>query len=105
MNIRLLAASAILAAAAAACAPGGNRIHLFLGSTQSTSGVYTFGVSVAAVIAKHDPEIVVTVVESNGAYDNAKRMKEGIFHWSVSGSPAVYAEVRNGSGGFERYGA
>lgn len=73
-----------------------------MGSTQSTSGVYTFGVAVASVINKHDPGIVVTVVESSGAYDNARRMKEGIFHWSISGSPAVYAEVRRGQGAFQR---
>jgi len=83
----------------------GDLIQLFMGSTQSTSGVYTFGVAVASVITKHDPRIVVTVVESSGAYDNARRMKQGIFHWSISGSPAVYAEVRHGTGAFERYGA
>jgi uncharacterized protein len=75
-----------------------------MGSTQATSGVYSFGVAVASAVAKHDPGIVVTVVESSGAYDNARRMKQGIFHWSVSGSPAVYDEVRRGTGGFERYG-
>lgn len=85
--------------------PRGELLQLFLGSTQSTSGVYTFGVAVASVIRKHDPGIVVTVVESGGAYDNARRMKEGIFHWSISGSPAVYAEVRRGEGVFQRYGA
>ncbi len=79
-------------------------IQVFMGSTQATSGVYSFGVAVATAVAKHDPGIVVTVVESSGAYDNARRMKQGIFHWSISGSPAVYAEVRSGSGGFERYG-
>ncbi len=83
----------------------GNLVRLFMGSTQSTSGVYSFGVAVAAVINKRDPDIVVTVVESSGAYDNARRMKQGIFHWSISGSPAVYAEVRHGTGPFERFGA
>ena len=79
-------------------------VQVFMGSTQATSGVYSFGVAVASAVAEHDPGIVVTVVESSGAYDNARRMKQGVFHWSISGSPAVYAEVRRGTGGFERYG-
>jgi len=109
-----MVAFASLAVATASCGGPGSpaeatanhaAVHLFLGTTQSTSGVYSFGVAVASVVARHDPGLMVTVVESNGAYDNAKRMKEGIFHWSVSGSPAVYSEVRNGTGYFERYGA
>ena len=103
----LFACGVLLFITSSRSAPGdqeGDLIQVFLGSTQSTSGVYTFGVAVASAIAKHDPGIVVTVVESSGAYDNARRMKQGIFHWSISGSPAVYAEVRHGTGGFERYG-
>jgi TRAP-type uncharacterized transport system substrate-binding protein len=105
--------AALLAWGALSCGaspgPGAGERHddlvqVFMGSTQATSGVYSFGVAVASAVAKHDPGLVVTVVESSGAYDNARRMKQGIFHWSVSGSPAVYADVRRGTGGFERYG-
>ena len=76
-----------------------------MGSTRSTSGVYAFAVGIAAAITKHDPGIVNTVVESGGSYDNAKGMKKGIFDWSSSGSPAVYANVYDGSGKFAKEGA
>lgn len=81
------------------------QINLAMGNTRSTSGIYAFGVAVSSAITKHDPGIQVTVVESGGSYDNAKGMKEGIYHWSANGSPAVYDAVRNGKGNFERYGA
>lgn len=82
-----------------------NQIHLSMGNTRSTSGIYAFGVAVASAINKYDPEIVCTVVESGGSYDNAKGMKEGIYHWSANGSPAVYDSVRHGKDRFEKYGA
>ncbi len=103
----LLVAGALWLLNGSRSTPGeaGDLVQVFMGSTQATSGVYTFGVAVASVVNKRDPGIVVTVVESSGAYDNARRMKQGIFHWSISGSPAVYSEVRHGTGPFERYGA
>lgn len=81
------------------------RINLAMGSTRSTSGVYAFAVGIASAIAKHDPLIVNTVVESGGSYDNAKGMKKGIFDWSSSSSPAVYADVYDGTGKFKKEGA
>jgi len=81
------------------------RINLSMGSTRSTSGVYAFAVGIAAAIAKHDPLIVNTVVESGGSYDNAKGMKRGVFDWSSSGSPAVYSNVYDGTGKFKKEGA
>jgi uncharacterized protein len=83
----------------------GQVINLSMGSTSSTSGVYAFAVAIASAVNKYDPEMVVTVVESGASFDNAKRMKEGIFDWSSSGSPAVYTQVRDGIGSFEREGA
>ncbi len=83
----------------------GEPINLSMGSTRSTSGVYAFAVGIASAIAKHDPQIVNTVVESGGAYDNAKGMKKGIFDWSSSSSPAVYADVYDGAGKFKKEGA
>lgn len=80
-------------------------INLSMGSTRSTSGVYAFAVGIASAIAKHDPLIVNTVVESGGSYDNAKGMKKGIFDWSSSSSPAVYADVYDGTGKFKKEGA
>ena len=81
------------------------RMNLSMGSTRSTSGVYAFAVGIASAIAKHDPLIVNTVVESGGSYDNAKGMKRGVFDWSSSGSPAVYSNVYDGTGKFEKEGA
>ena len=80
-------------------------INLSMGSTRSTSGVYAFAVGIASAIAKNDPLIVNTVVESGGSYDNAKGMKKGIFDWSSSSSPAVYSDVYDGTGKFKKEGA
>lgn len=80
-------------------------INLSLGSVQSSSGVYAFAISLAAAVNKHDPGIRVTAVEGGGGYDHAKSMKRGILDWSMSGSPAVYATVREGVGSFQKEGA
>lgn len=82
-----------------------NVINISMGSTRTTSGVYAFAVGIASAIAKHDSKLVNTVVESGGSYDNAKGMKKGIFDWSSSGSPAVYSNVYDGKGQFEKVGA
>jgi len=79
-------------------------IHLALGSTSSTSGVYAFAVAIAAAVNKYDPGIVVTVVESGGGIDNVRRMKEGVFDWSAGSSPSLYAQVTEGLGGFKKEG-
>jgi len=80
-------------------------INLAMGSTRSTSGVYAFAVGIASAIAKHDPGIVNTVVESEGGFDNARSMKAGLFDWSSSGSPAIYSQVYDGTGMFKKQGA
>ncbi len=82
-----------------------NVINISMGSTRTTSGVYAFAVGIASAIAKHDSELINTVVESGGSYDNAKGMKKNIFNWSSSGSPAVYSNVYDGKGKFEKVGA
>ena len=83
----------------------GKPVNLALGSVSSSSGVYAFSVALATVVRKHDPGINVTAVEGGGGFDHAKLMKQGVLDWSVSGSPAVVAAVRQGSGSFKKEGA
>lgn len=80
-------------------------INLSLGSVSASSGVYAFSVALAGVLRKHDPGINVTAVEGGGGFDHAKLMKQGVLDWSVSGSPAVVAAVRSGTGSFKKEGA
>jgi hypothetical protein len=47
---------------------------------------------------------MVTAVEGGGGFDHAKLMKQGVLDWSISGSPAVAADVREGSGSFKKEG-
>lgn len=80
-------------------------MNLALGSVSSSSGVYAFAVSLAAVVHKYDPEIHVTAVAGGGGYGHAKLMKQGVLNWSISGSPAVAVSVREGTGSFKKEGA
>jgi uncharacterized protein len=82
----------------------GKPINLALGSVSASSSVYAFAVSLASVVRKHDPGITVTTVEGGGGFDHAKLMKQGVLDWSVSGSPAVAAAVREGTGAFQKEG-
>jgi TRAP transporter TAXI family solute receptor len=79
-------------------------INLSLGSVSSTSGVYAFAVSLAGVVRKNDPGIMVTAVEGGGGFDHAKLMKQGVLDWSISGSPAVAVAVRGGIDNFKKEG-
>lgn len=81
-----------------------NVINLAMGSVSSSSGIYAFAVSLASVVNKNDPGIVVTAVEGGGGFDHAKLMKKGILNWSISGSPSVYNDVRNGTDAFKKEG-
>jgi uncharacterized protein len=81
-----------------------NVINLSMGSVSSSSGIYAFAVSLASVVHKYDPEIVVTAVEGGGGFDHAKLMKQGILNWSISGSPSVYNDVRQGNDVFKKEG-
>ncbi len=79
-------------------------INLSLGSVTGSSNVYAFSVSLSNVVRKYDPGINVTAVEGGGGFDHARLMKQGVLDWSVSGSPAVVATVRQGSGNFKKEG-
>lgn len=80
-------------------------VNIAMGSVASSSGVYAFSVALANAVRKYDPGINVTVVEGGGGFDHARLMKQGTLDWSISGSPAVVQDVRNGTGSFQKEGA
>lgn len=104
MLVFVLMAFVLQGPAGAAESPSAQKVNLALGSVGSSSGVYAFAISLAAVVHKYDPNIMVTAVEGGGGYDHAKSMKKGILDWSMSGSPAVYATVRAGVANFQKEG-
>jgi len=57
-------------------------VYLNMGSTSSTSGLYAWCVTGAAVINKADIGVKVTVIESGAALDNLRRLKEGAFDFA-----------------------
>ena len=85
-------------------APVQQPVNLALGSVSSSSGVYAFAVALSNVVRKYDPGINVTAVEGGGGFGHAKLMKQGVLDWSISGSPAVVAAVREGAGNFKKEG-
>jgi uncharacterized protein len=101
----LLAVLACVSGASAQTPADKKIINLALGSVTGSSNVYAFSVALSNVVRKHDPVINVTAVEGGGGFDHARLMKQGVLEWSVSGSPAVVAEVREGTGTFKKEGA
>ncbi|MCF7935192.1 MAG: TAXI family TRAP transporter solute-binding subunit [Synergistales bacterium] len=57
--------------------------YLNMGSTSSTSGLYSWCVATASVMNKADIGVNVTVVESGAALDNLRRMHDGIFDFAL----------------------
>ena len=91
--------SAALVLAADAASKSGNEtaknLNLFFGSTNVTSGYYTWSVAVARAINKYSKGISITVVESGATYDNVKKIREGIFHGGLSeGMQGAYEMYR-----------
>ena len=58
-------------------------VHLNMGSTSSTSGVYAWCVAAANVINKADNGIQVTVVESGAGMDNLRKISAGVFDFDM----------------------
>lgn len=79
-----------------AAPPKSETINLSVGSTSSTSGAYIWAVAVTRAINKYDPGISCTLVESGATYDNLRRIKEGIFHWSAADGWAGGLEMYKG---------
>lgn len=102
---RIVAGLVLWACALAVCAQGAKPVNLALGSVTASSSIYAFSVALSNTARKYDPGLNVTAVEGGGGFDHAKLMKQGVLDWSVSGSPAVVAAVREGSGNFKKEGA
>jgi TRAP transporter TAXI family solute receptor len=103
-RLLLLLTGAASAAAAWAQVPAQKPVNLALGSVSSSSGVYAFAVALSNSVRKYDPGINVTAVEGGGGFDHARLMKQGVLDWSISGSPAVAAAVRQGADNFKKEG-
>ena len=63
---------------------GAEEIHLNMGSTSSTSGVYAWCVAAANVVNKADNGIQVTVVESGAGMDNLRKVSAGVFDYAMA---------------------
>lgn len=59
-------------------------IHLNMGSTSSTSGVYAWCVAAANAINKAENGINVTVVESGAGMDNLRKISSGVFDFALA---------------------
>ncbi len=84
------------AIAGAQTSPKGVRIRLNAGSTTSTSGAYIWSVAVARAINKYASGISVTVIESGGGLDNAKKIREGAFDFTIADSWDTDLEMYQG---------
>jgi hypothetical protein len=59
-------------------------VHLNMGSTSSTSGIYAWCVAAANAINKADNGIHVTVVESGAGMDNLRKISAGVFDFAMA---------------------
>lgn len=59
------------------------KTYLNMGSTSSTSGLYSWAVATASVVNKADNDIIVTVIESGASHDNLRRVKDGAFDFAL----------------------
>ena len=59
-------------------------IHLNMGSTSSSSGVYAWCVAAANVINKAKNGVNVTVVESGAGMDNLRKISSGVFDFALA---------------------
>ncbi|MDD3516364.1 MAG: TAXI family TRAP transporter solute-binding subunit [Synergistales bacterium] len=91
--------AALLFAGAAGAA--GAEVHLNMGSTSSTSGVYAWCVAAANVINKADNGIQVTVVESGAGMDNLRKISSGVFDFAMAIDLPGSLQLYKGIEGFE----
>ncbi len=75
---RILVLSLLVVGLAVGTAPAAD-VHLNMGSTSSSSGVYAWCVAAANVINKANVGVNVTVVESGAGMDNLRKLSAGIF--------------------------
>lgn len=102
---RFVLSLAAACVAAIICATAGNAaqtVHLNMGSTSSSSGVYAWCVAAANVINKADNGIQVTVVESGAGMDNLRKVSAGTFDFALAidlpGSLQLYKGIGSFSG-------
>ncbi|MDO8567118.1 MAG: TAXI family TRAP transporter solute-binding subunit [Dehalococcoidales bacterium] len=100
----LIAAILVLSLVITACSspspsgqtPAAKKTNLFFGSTSSTSGTYVWAVAIANVVNTYAPNVSITVVESGATYDNARKIKEGVFEGGLADSLTAPFELSRG---------
>jgi TRAP transporter TAXI family solute receptor len=75
-------------------------IDLTWGASSSTSPYYAFYASLASGIQKANPQFNITIMETGGSVDNAKRLRDEICEISSSNMQSDM-ESYNGTGAFE----
>ncbi|NLA90707.1 MAG: C4-dicarboxylate ABC transporter substrate-binding protein, partial [Synergistaceae bacterium] len=79
----------------------GADVHLNMGSTSSTSGVYAWCVAAANLVNKADNGIQVTVVESGAGMDNLRKLSSGVFDYAMAIDLPGSLQLYKGIEGFE----
>ena len=79
-------------------------VHLNMGSTSSTSGVYAWCVAAANVINKAENGINVTVVESGAGMDNLRKISTGVFDFALAIDLPGSLQLYKGIEGFKDKG-
>lgn len=83
-SLIIAAVAALTIAGVFGAALAADQIHLNMGSTSSSSGVYAWCVAAANVINKADNGIQVTVVESGAGMDNLRKVSAGTFDFALA---------------------
>ncbi|MBI3967542.1 MAG: TAXI family TRAP transporter solute-binding subunit [Chloroflexi bacterium] len=73
-----------------AAKPAGPVLQALVGTTQSTSGHYTYFVGVSKVVNSKVPEVNMTVVETGASVENTNRMIKGEFPFALINPDVAY---------------
>jgi TRAP transporter TAXI family solute receptor len=96
----ILVLSLLVVGLAVGTAPAAD-VHLNMGSTSSSSGVYAWCVAAANVINKANVGVNVTVVESGAGMDNLRKLSAGIFDFALAVDLPGSLQLYKGIEGFK----
>ena len=99
-GVLLLAAVLFLLMGCTSCGASGT-VHLNMGSTSSSSGVYAWCVATANAINASEKGILVTVIESGAGMDNLRKVRDGVFDFALAVDLPSALQLYKGTDGFE----
>ncbi len=99
-GVLLLAAVLFLLTGCTLCGASGT-VHLNMGSTSSSSGVYAWCVATANAINASGKGILVTVIESGAGMDNLRKVRDGVFDFALAVDLPSALQLYKGTDGFE----